>query len=55
MWSPFNVIALTIYTHYVKILNYFENRRADAFAESFNARDQVEKLGRMQKIKTFVA
>ncbi len=33
----FNVIAATIYEHYDEILNFFNNRSTNAFAESFNS------------------
>ena len=34
----FNTIAGTMYEHYEEIINYFENRSTNAFAESFNAK-----------------
>ena len=33
----FNVIAATVYEHYDEILNFFNNRSTNAFAESFNS------------------
>ncbi len=33
----FNTIAATIYEHYNEILNYFNNRSTNAFAEGFNS------------------
>ena len=37
-FKSFNVIAATIYEHYEEVLNYFNNRSTNAFAESFNAK-----------------
>ena len=37
-FKSFNIIAATIYEHYDEILNYFNNRSTNAFAESFNAK-----------------
>ena len=37
-FKSFNVIAATIYEHYDEVLNYFNNRSTNAFAESFNAK-----------------
>lgn len=34
----FNVIASTLYEHYDEVLNFFNNRSTNAFAESFNAK-----------------
>lgn len=36
--KAFNTITATIYSHYLDILNYFENRSTNANAESFNAK-----------------
>ena len=36
--KSFNVIAATIYEYYDEVLNYFNNRSTNAFAESFNAK-----------------
>ena len=37
-FKSFNVIASTIYAHYINILNFFDNRSTNASAESFNAK-----------------
>jgi len=37
-FKSFNTIAATIYTHYLEILNFFEERSTNASAESFNAK-----------------
>jgi transposase len=37
-FKSFNVIAATIYEHYEEVLNFFNNRSTNAFAESFNAK-----------------
>jgi hypothetical protein len=37
-FKSFNTISRTIETHYLTILNYFDNRRTNASAESFNAK-----------------
>lgn len=37
-FKSFNSISATIYSHYDKILNYFNNRSTNASAESFNAK-----------------
>ncbi len=37
-FKAFNTISATIYTHYLEILNFFENRSTNASAESFNAK-----------------
>lgn len=37
-FKSFNSISATMYTHYDKILNYFNNRSTNASAESFNAK-----------------
>ena len=37
-FKSFNSISATIYAHYDKILNYFNNRSTNASAESFNAK-----------------
>ena len=37
-FKSFNTIAKSIQTHYVQILNYFNNRSTNASAESFNAK-----------------
>ena len=37
-FKSFNVIAATIHEHYDEVLNYFNNRSTNAFAESFNAK-----------------
>ena len=37
-FKSFNIIAATIYEHYEEILNFFNNRSTNAFAESFNAK-----------------
>jgi transposase len=37
-FKSFNTISATIYSHYDKILNYFNNRSTNASAESFNAK-----------------
>lgn len=37
-FKSFNTISATIYAHYDKILNYFNNRSTNASAESFNAK-----------------
>jgi transposase len=37
-FKSFNTISATIYSHYDKILKYFNNRRTNASAESFNAK-----------------
>jgi len=34
----FNTISATFYSHYPKILNFFDNRSTNASAESFNAK-----------------
>ncbi|MBR2607290.1 MAG: transposase [Bacteroidaceae bacterium] len=34
----FAKVMRTIYMHYEKILNFFDNRSTNAFAESFNAK-----------------
>ncbi len=36
-FKSFNVIAGTLYEHYDEVLNFF-TKRANAFAESFNAK-----------------
>ena len=37
-FKSFNVIAATMHKHYDEVLNYFNNRSTNAFAESFNAK-----------------
>ena len=37
-FKSFNVIASTLYEHYDEVLNFFNNRATNAFAESFNAK-----------------
>lgn len=37
-FKSFNTISKTIETHYLTILNYFDNRSTNASAESFNAK-----------------
>ena len=37
-FKSFNVIAATLYEHYDEVPNFFVNRTANAFAESFNAK-----------------
>lgn len=37
-FESFNVVVRTIQSHYLNILNYFENRATNASAESFNAK-----------------
>lgn len=37
-FKSFNVIASTLYEHYDEILNFFNGRSTNAFAESFNAK-----------------
>jgi transposase len=37
-FKSFNTISATIYSHYVEILNFFDNRSTNASAESFNAK-----------------
>lgn len=37
-FKSFNTISATIYAHYDKILNFFNNRSTNASAESFNAK-----------------
>ena len=37
-FQSFKSIAGTIYSHYDEILNFFNNRSTNAFAESFNAK-----------------
>ncbi len=37
-FKAFNTVAKSIYLHYDKILNYFNNRSTNASAESFNAK-----------------
>lgn len=37
-FKSFNTISATIYTHYIEILNFFDNRSTNASAESFNAK-----------------
>lgn len=37
-FKSFNVIAATLYEHYDEVLNFFDNRSTNAFAESFNAK-----------------
>ena len=37
-FKSFNSISATMYAHYDKILNYFNNRSTNASAESFNAK-----------------
>ena len=37
-FRSFNTISVTMYAHYDKILNYFNNRSTNASAESFNAK-----------------
>lgn len=37
-FKSFNTISATIYSHYQKILNFFNNRSTNASAESFNAK-----------------
>jgi len=37
-FKNFNVIASTLYEHYDEVLNFFNNRSTNAFAESFNAK-----------------
>lgn len=37
-FKSFNTISATIYSHYVNILNFFNNRSTNASAESFNAK-----------------
>lgn len=37
-FRSFNVIASTMYEHYDEVLNFFNSRSTNAFAESFNAK-----------------
>ena len=37
-FKSFNTISATIYSHYINILNFFDNRSTNASAESFNAK-----------------
>jgi transposase len=37
-FNTFNSVARTIYNHYERIVNYFDNRSTNASAESFNAK-----------------
>ena len=37
-FESFNVVVRSIQSHYLNILNYFENRSTNASAESFNAK-----------------
>ena len=37
-FKSFNTISATMYSHYDKILNFFNNRSTNASAESFNAK-----------------
>ncbi len=37
-FKAFNTISATIYSHYLEILNFFDNRSTNASAESFNAK-----------------
>ena len=37
-FESFNIVVRTIQSHYLNILNYFENRSTNASAESFNAK-----------------
>lgn len=37
-FKSFNVIASTLYEHYDEVLNFFNSRSTNAFAESFNAK-----------------
>jgi transposase len=37
-FNTFNSVARTIYNHYDRIVNYFDNRSTNASAESFNAK-----------------
>lgn len=37
-FKTFNIIASTLYEHYDEVLNFFNNRSTNAFAESFNAK-----------------
>ena len=37
-FKSFNIISVTIYSHYPNILNFFDNRSTNASAESFNAK-----------------
>ncbi len=37
-FKSFNTISATFYSHYPKILNFFDNRSTNASAESFNAK-----------------
>lgn len=37
-FKSFNTISATIYSHYDKILKFFNNRSTNASAESFNAK-----------------
>ena len=37
-FKSFNTISATVYEHYDKILNFFNNRSTNASAESFNAK-----------------
>jgi transposase len=37
-FESFNVVARSIQSHYLNILNYFDNRSTNASAESFNAK-----------------
>lgn len=37
-FKSFNTITATIYSHYERILNFFDNRSTNASAESFNAK-----------------
>jgi len=37
-FKSFNTISATIHSHYLEILNFFENRSTNASAESFNAK-----------------
>ncbi len=43
-FNSFNPISATIYTHYVGILNFFDNRSTNASKESFNAKVKAFRL-----------
>lgn len=40
-FKSFNSISATMYAHYEKILNNFNNRSTIAFAETFNAKIKI--------------
>ncbi|MDA3880795.1 MAG: transposase [Prolixibacteraceae bacterium] len=37
-FKSFNTISATFYSHYLEILNFYDNRSTNASAESFNAK-----------------